>query len=75
MGIVVILMKFGLSDENANVIGYLTSPAPIGFLLFVFLNSCPQCEKNFYVWSPLGPSNPFTKKCLNCGLSWDLLNK
>ena len=73
MGLLVIFIRIGLPPKIADVIGYISLPIPVGFLLFVFLNSCPKCDKNFYSRSPLGPANAFTTRCLNCGLTWKLL--
>lgn len=66
------LAKVGLPSIVFDLVGAIPLLFLLGFMLFVFLNSCPRCEKNFYAsWfgNSMG-SNAFTSRCMNCGLSW-----
>ena len=69
MIIVAGLTGFGLSMRAADMIVLITSPIPLGFILFVFLNACPRCDKNFYS-SSWGGANAFRSTCSHCGLTW-----
>jgi hypothetical protein len=67
-----LLTKIGLPVIAFDLAGWFALPIFLGFMLFVFLNSCPRCGKNFYVnWIGIfGCANTFTRRCMNCGLSW-----
>jgi hypothetical protein len=61
---------------------YTTIFAIVWGLLFicagsvVHLSKCPKCGEQFHSKSkfPLGGHNPFTRKCLNCGLDIRITN-
>lgn len=70
--LVSLLVKAGLPPTILYFAGWVALPILIVCMFFVFCNSCPRCERNFYVscFGVFCYGNPFTSRCMHCRLSW-----
>jgi hypothetical protein len=57
-----------LGDSSALAVGVAYMAAWAIALIRLGLSHCPRCGQFFFVKRHLGARNPWSRRCLNCGL-------